>query len=178
MTSSRDEFSDLLDAGYVEVQRQLTPEQASLHVCFGCSATNPIGLKMRFFGKPGEPEVITRCAVGNNYCSFPNHAHGGIIALMLDEMMAYATYHVHHQFGVTKSLSVKYHKPVTANELHFLRARVVNTMDRPGKKGKSRMEVVIDVTLHEGASPDDTVCAEATGSYVIMEYTAIARGSK
>ena len=171
---AEDEFSDLIDAGYMEVLRQMTPEQAALHVCFGCSATNPIGLHMRFFGKPCEPEVITRCAVGDNYCSFPNHAHGGIIALMLDEMMAYATYHVYQQFGVTKSLSVKYHKPVTANDLHFLRARIVETRNRPNKG----MEVIIEVTLHEGTSPDDAICAEATGSYVIMEYEAIARGTR
>ena len=159
-----DEFSDLLDAGYIQVQRQYPPEEASFHMCFGCSPTNPIGLKMRFFGKPGDPEVITRYAIGDNYCGFPNYAHGGIIALLFDEVLAYASYHVLHQFGVTKTMSVQYYRPVTLNDVHFLHARVVETKDRPGK-GK---EVIIEASLHEGASPDDAKCAEATGSYVMI----------
>src|SRR5512137_1615248 len=103
------DLDGFLQQGYGEVSRVFPVP--SEHKCFGCSPTNPIGLKMRFFGKPGEPIVVTRYAVRENYCGFPLYAHGGIIALMFDEILAYASYHVHHEFGMTKSLNVQFHKP-------------------------------------------------------------------
>nr|MDO8087206.1 PaaI family thioesterase [Candidatus Sigynarchaeum springense] len=154
---------DLLQQGHVEVIRDF-PLPASEHVCFGCSPTNPVGMKMRFYGKPGEPEVVTRYIVGDNYCGFPAYAHGGIIALMFDEILAYASYHVHHQFGMTKSLSVQFHKPVNARKVHFIRARVLESKERANKG----LDVSIEASLHEGTDATARPSATATGVYVVL----------
>ncbi len=156
-------IDDLLQQGYAEVIRTF-PLPAAEHVCFGCSPTNPIGLKMRFYGKHGEPEVVTRYVVGDNYCGFPAYVHGGIIALIFDEILAYASYHVHQQFGMTKSLSVRFHKPVTVGEVHFIRARVLESKERASKG----YDVSIEASLHEGMDASAKPCASATGVYVVL----------
>jgi acyl-coenzyme A thioesterase PaaI-like protein len=155
-------FDDLLQKGYVEIRR-VFPVPAE-HVCFGCSPTNPIGLKMRFFGKPGEPQVVTRYVVRENYCGFSAYAHGGIIALLFDEILAYASYHVHEQFGMTKSLNVQFHKPVEIGKVHFLKARVLESKPR----ASGGLDVSIEASLHAGTGESDKPCATATGVYVML----------
>ncbi|MEX2684072.1 MAG: PaaI family thioesterase [Candidatus Sigynarchaeota archaeon] len=164
---------DLLRQGYAEVIRDF-PLPASEHVCFGCSPTNPIGMKMHFYGKPGEPEVVTRHVVGDNYCGFPAYAHGGIIALMFDEILAYASYHVHHQFGMTKSLSVQFHKPVATGKTHFIKARVLESKERPNKG----YDVSIEATLHPGTDATAKPCASATGVYVVLAEQRLLKNLK
>ncbi|MBN2153766.1 MAG: PaaI family thioesterase [Candidatus Lokiarchaeota archaeon] len=156
-------IDDLLQQGYSEMLRDF-PLPASEHVCIGCSPTNPISLKMRFYCKPGDPEVVTRHVVGDLYCGFPAYAHGGIIALMFDEILAYASYQVHQQFGMTKSLSVQFYKPVAAGKVHFLRARVVDSKERASKG----YDVSIEASLHEGTDASARPSAAATGVYVVL----------
>jgi acyl-coenzyme A thioesterase PaaI-like protein len=161
MDSTAD-LEDLVQQGYVEIRRAF-PVPAE-HVCFGCSPTNPIGLKMRFFGKPGEPVVVTRYVVRENYCGFPAYAHGGIIALLFDEILAYASYHVHQQFGMTKSLNVQFHKPVVVGKVHFIKARVLESKKRPS----GGLDVAIEASIHEGQGESARPCASATGTYVVL----------
>ncbi len=161
MDSTAD-LEDLVQQGYVEIRR-VFPVPAE-HVCFGCSPTNPIGLKMRFFGKPGEPEVVTRYVVRENYCGFKAYAHGGIIALLFDEILAYASYHVHEQFGMTKSLNVQFHKPVVIGKVHFLKACVLESKPR----ASGGLDVAIEASIYAGTGESGKPCASATGVYVVL----------
>jgi acyl-coenzyme A thioesterase PaaI-like protein len=161
MDSSVD-CEDLVRQGYVEIRRVFTVPAE--HVCFGCSPTNPIGLKMRFYGKPGEPEVVTRYIVRENYCGFSVYAHGGIIALLFDEILAYASFHVHEQFGMTKSLNVQYHKPVVIGKVHFIKARVLESKSRVS----GGLDVAIEASIYVGADESAKPCASATGVYVVV----------
>lgn len=163
---------DLLQQGHVEVSRAFPVP--SEHVCFGCSPTNPIGLRMRFFGKPGEPVVVTRYVVRKEYCGFSAYAHGGIIALMFDEILAYASYHVHHEFGMTKSLNVQFHKPVEIGKVHFLVARVLGSKPR----ASGGVDVSIEAFIHAGTRESDKPCASATGVYVILPVERIRSNFK
>ncbi len=156
------DIEDLVQQGYVEIRRVFPVP--SEHVCFGCSPTNPIGLKMRFYGKPGETEVVTRYVVRENYCGFSAYAHGGIIALLFDEILAYASYHVHGQFGMTKSLNVQFHKPVVIGKVHFIKARVLESKPRVS----GGLEVDIEASIHVGTDGSTKPCASATGVYVVV----------
>jgi len=171
------DFSDLLQQGYVEVRRVYPAGEEALHVCFGCSPTNPIGMKMRFFGKPGEPEVMTRYIVHKDYCGFPAFAHGGIIALMFDEVLAYASYHVHHKFGMTKTLNIQFLRPVAIDKEHFIRARVTDSKERPN----GMIDVSIEASIHEGSTASGRTCDTATSIYTVLtadKVSGILAGSR
>nr|MDO8117790.1 PaaI family thioesterase [Candidatus Sigynarchaeota archaeon] len=150
--------------GYEKVDRAYPEEDGFVHNCFGCSPTNPIGMKLEFFGKPGQNEIITVYKVGQDYSGFPAYAHGGIIALLFDEILAYASYHVHHQFGMTKSMTVEYKRPVLIDKYHFVRAEVVSTKQHP--KG---LEATVDASIHEGCVRSGALCAKASGTVVLLE---------
>lgn len=154
---------DLLAGGYVQVQRDYPEGDGLVHRCFGCSPANPIGMHLVFYGRTGEPEVITRYIVQKDYCGFPLYAHGGIVALLFDELLAYATYHVHGRFGVTKEMTVRYKRPVLVGAVHFLRA-VVRASNPRGEK----IDVHVDGWIHEGQDATGPACATATGTFVVL----------
>lgn len=52
--------------------------------CFGCSPTNPIGLRLTF---RRQGDVVTaRHEVPDHFHGAPGIAHGGIVATLLDEV--------------------------------------------------------------------------------------------
>ncbi len=148
--------------GYEKVGREY-PEDGFVHNCFGCSPTNPIGMKLEFYGKPGQKEIFTVYKIGPDYCGFPAYAHGGIIALIFDEILAYASYHVHHQFGMTKSMTVEYKRPVQVDKEYFVRAEVMSSKKHP--KG---LEATVDASIHEGHDRTGALCAKASGIVVLL----------
>ena len=56
--------------------------------CFACSRNNMKGLRLRFWYS--EKGCFTRYTIPDYMCGFTGLAHGGIIALLLDETAAYA----------------------------------------------------------------------------------------
>jgi uncharacterized protein (TIGR00369 family) len=80
--------------------------------CFGCSPTNPSGLKMCFFA--GENSVVSRLRVPLHLCGWKNIVHGGILATILDETMSWSTIHLLKRIVLTTSITVDYIKPVLA----------------------------------------------------------------
>ena len=74
--------------------------------CFGCSPTNPYGLKCKFFD---EGEYIT-CdwEPSENYQGFFHVLHGGIQATLIDEIASWAIFSYAKTAGVTTEMAVKY----------------------------------------------------------------------
>lgn len=97
--------------------------------CFGCSPTNPYGLKCKFFD---EGEYIT-CdwEPSENYQGFFHVLHGGIQATLIDEIASWAIFSYAKTAGVTTEMAVKYRKPVYTNRggIH-LRAKVTKAEKR------------------------------------------------
>jgi len=52
--------------------------------CFGCSPTNPSGLRMEFH-EEGE-NIVSRWSPGHDHQGFHDLLHGGIQATMMDEI--------------------------------------------------------------------------------------------
>ncbi len=77
--------------------------------CFGCSPTNPDGLRLRFFRR-GDA-VVSHYSIPARFHGAPTVAHGGIVATLLDEVSCAATYHLRGDYVVTGELSVRYEKP-------------------------------------------------------------------
>lgn len=93
-------------------------KQSNSKMCVICGMDNPVGLKAQFYNMEDE-SVMTVFKYKEEYQSFPQRVHGGIIAAMLDELGLRALWakKSEEEFGVTMSLNIKYRKPVPYNEV-------------------------------------------------------------
>ena len=91
--------------------------------CFGCGPLNPEGFRLVFV--PGPAGASVEFAVPERYQSWAGMAHGGIVALLLDEAVGWAAWHAGHP-GVTGRLEVRLRLPLKLGE----RARVIGRVDR------------------------------------------------
>ena len=82
--------------------------------CFGCSPDNPFGLKMQF-REEGE-YLFSEWDPAKNYEGWLNVVHGGIQATMMDEIASWVVFVKAGTAGVTRSMDIKYKKPVHVTE--------------------------------------------------------------
>jgi uncharacterized protein (TIGR00369 family) len=80
--------------------------------CFGCSPDNPAGLKMRFT-EDGE-DIVCQWLPGENFHGYHHVVHGGIQATLLDEAGSWVVQTKGRTAGLTSSMQLRYHKPVSA----------------------------------------------------------------
>lgn len=80
--------------------------------CFACGPDNPIGLKLKFTPIPNG--VKTEYTPGEQYQGFKDIIHGGIVATLLDEAIAWACRTCGID-AITGELTVRYKKPLIAN---------------------------------------------------------------
>jgi uncharacterized protein (TIGR00369 family) len=91
--------------------------------CFGCGPLNLEGLRLVF--EPGPEGSSVNFEVPDKYQSWAGMAHGGIVALLLDEAVGWAAWHAGHP-GVTGRLQVSYRRPLKLGEP----IRIVGKVDR------------------------------------------------
>lgn len=85
--------------------------------CFGCGGDNSGGMKLTFEQDNVNRRILGRFVLGDRYQGGGGFAHGGIIALLLDEAMGKVC-RFREVRAVTAELSVEYLKPVAvANEI-------------------------------------------------------------
>ena len=89
--------------------------------CFGCGPLNLEGLRLTFV--PGPDGSVAEFEVPDRFQSWAGMAHGGVVALMLDEAVGWAAWHAGHP-GVTGRLQVSYRRPLNLGE-------PVRIVDRP-----------------------------------------------
>src|SRR5207247_7677144 len=90
--------------------------------CFGCGPLNSGGFRLVFV--PGPDGSSVEFEVPERYQSWSGMAHGGIVALLLDEAVGWAAWHAGHP-GVTGRLQVSYRRPLKLGE----RVRIVGKVD-------------------------------------------------
>ena len=56
--------------------------------CFGCGDANPRGMRLEFDRDDERQRIVGRFRLGAEYQGATGFIHGGIIALVLDEVMA------------------------------------------------------------------------------------------
>jgi uncharacterized protein (TIGR00369 family) len=83
--------------------------------CFGCGGANDRGMQLTFEQDDAARRIRGRFRVGAAYQGGSGMAHGGIIALLLDEVMAKVSRFTQDR-AVTGELTVKYLKPVPVDE--------------------------------------------------------------
>jgi len=126
--------------------------------CFGCGQLNQEGLRLKF--EPGpEGSAAADYDVPERFQSWAGMAHGGIVALMLDEAVGWAGWHAGHP-GVTGRLQVSYRRPMKLGE----QVRIV------GKVEKVRRTLVYVSAYIENRN-DHTRVADATAT--LMEVKTV-----
>ena len=78
--------------------------------CFGCGHGNPAGvsLKMRTDGKAVYADWTPR----QEHAGFSHAVHGGVIATVIDEMMAWACGILGGKFAYSVDMNIRYHKVI------------------------------------------------------------------
>lgn len=83
--------------------------------CFGCGKDNPEGLRLKFVHDEAGKRFVAHFRLGRRFTGPPRHAHGGIIAAILDEAMSKPS-RLRNVLAPTVELTVRYLKPVPLGE--------------------------------------------------------------
>ena len=92
-----------------EVNKALVDDQ----YCFACGPLNPIGLHMEV--SFSDNKAFSRLSLKQEFQGWSDLVHGGVMAAVLDEIMAHAVIHYVGQ-AVTTSLQVTYRAPLHVGE--------------------------------------------------------------
>ena len=97
--------------------------------CFGCGPSNPIGLRLQF--TPDAASKSCRCEFTLEDCFVgpPGHAHGGIIATILDEAMGKCN-KLLDKVALTRRMDVEYLRPVPLGQPLFVVGQFLSIQGR------------------------------------------------
>jgi uncharacterized protein (TIGR00369 family) len=79
--------------------------------CFGCGPDNPDGMHLKFHLDEERRRFVSNFKLSSRYVGPPAHAHGGIIATILDEAMGKVN-KIRHVVALTKEMTIEYVRPV------------------------------------------------------------------
>jgi uncharacterized protein (TIGR00369 family) len=108
------------DTRYIQLQK---------NYCFACGNNNLDGMRLKFAYDKDSASFICRFRLGKRYTGPPGHAHGGIIATILDEAMGKVN-KLRHVVALTSQITVNYLKPVPLNQPLRVESREVRVRGR------------------------------------------------
>jgi len=129
------------------------------HNCFACGAQNPIGMQLHI--EFGEGTARAAWTVAEHYVGWSDKVHGGIIATLLDEVMAWAPSSF-DSWAVTAEMNIRYRSPAAPGETLVGEGRVV-----------ARRRRIYEVR-GEVRGADGRLVAEGSGRYLGASPTAKA----
>jgi len=129
--------------------------------CFGCSTTNPHGLHLRFWYS--ERGCFTKCTIPDYLCGIDGIIHGGILALLLDEVAQWTNIARLGQLGMTRNISIRYLKAVRTNTEITVESQIISRDER---------NAVQQSTIH---TADGTLVAESRSEWMLPSPSVIAR---
>ena len=108
------------DTRYVRMQK---------NYCFACGQNNREGMRLKFTYDEERRRFVCRFRLGKRYTGPPGHAHGGIIATILDEAMGKLN-RLRQVIALTSTITVDYLKPVPLNQKLRVESREVSVRGR------------------------------------------------
>lgn len=100
----------------------------ALHGCFGCGQHNRTGLRLRFY-VDDTGQILSTVRLAGRFEGPPGHAHGGIVATLLDEAMS-KTNRAQNIVAMTRHMEVDYLRPVPLRTTLQLTARHLSVEGR------------------------------------------------
>ncbi len=125
------------------------PEHGS---CYVCGSENPKGLGVRWYART-DNSIVTEIELTESEQGPPGHAHGGVLAALLDEVMGTAVWHSGHMV-LAANLNIDYRRPVPLGVPLVVTGSV---SDRDGRKLFARGEISL---------PDGTKAAVGKGLFI------------
>ncbi len=114
-------------------------------------------------GKTAMFLLVSRFIPQKEHCGFPLYTHGGILATLSDETMAYATFLVFGKYGVTKSFTIQYHRPVFIGKPIFIESKIISSTQTP--KG---LEIQAETIIYAGINNTGKICSTTQGQLIIL----------
>jgi acyl-coenzyme A thioesterase PaaI-like protein len=146
--------------------REIPLAHGMLHGCFGCGQDNDAGLRLAFFVK--DHRVLCHVHLAARFQGPPGHAHGGIIATLLDEAMSKANRH-RNVVAMTRHISVDYLRPVPLETDLILEGWSESDTTSPrGRKHRCSAEL---------RNASGAVLASAAGIFIQVTDAALRRRS-
>jgi acyl-coenzyme A thioesterase PaaI-like protein len=100
--------------------------------CFVCGTRNPIGLHLKFDLDRENHRAKTSFVFRTEHQGWDRVVHGGIIAAVLDDVMAYAIMTTNN-LAITTRLALTYRKEVKVGETVFLEGWIEKLTSRAAK---------------------------------------------
>jgi len=123
--------------------------------CFGCAPDNESGVKMEFF-EDGD-EIVSIWKPRPEFQGWIDTLHGGIQAVLLDEICAWVVLRKLQTTGVTSKMETRYRRAINTNDSHVvLRASI---------KEVKRNVVFIEARLY---NKESDLCTEALCTYFVF----------
>lgn len=122
------------------------------YYCFGCSPENPMGVKMEFY-EDGD-EFVSFWKPKPEYQGWLDTLHGGIQAVLLDEICAWVIVRKLQTTGVTSKMETRYRKSISTNDT-FLEIRA-------SIQEQKRNIILVKATIYNSAKE---ICTEAVCTY-------------
>jgi len=135
------------DTRYVRLQK---------NYCFGCGKNNAEGMRLKFSYDEERDCFVCRFRLGKRYTGPPGHAHGGIIATLLDEGMGKVN-KLRHVVALTSQITVNYVKPVPLNRPLRVESRELRVR---GRRHTNVAEIL---------NQDGEVLATAQGIFIAID---------
>jgi uncharacterized protein (TIGR00369 family) len=121
--------------------------------CVGCGPHSPIGLRMQF-ARNDDGSVVSRIVVPQAFQGWQGIVHGGIVALMLDEAMAYAAA-ANGALGMTAELNMRFRSEVRVGDELIVHGSVL-----------WQRRTILAVQARIVTASDDALLASAEGKFV------------
>ena len=102
--------------------------------CFGCGGANESGMKLTFELDQEARRTTGKFVLGRRYAGGAGFAHGGVIAVLLDEAMGKIS-KLTDERAVTAEMNIEYRKPVPVD------AEITVTGWQEDEKGRNRFRV-------------------------------------
>ncbi|HEY6306062.1 MAG TPA: PaaI family thioesterase [Candidatus Angelobacter sp.] len=130
--------------------------------CFACGKDNPHGMRLKFFIDEEARHAICNFKLARRYTGPPGHAHGGIIATVLDEAMGKIN-KLGRVVALTRAMNVEYLKPVPLGKPLTVIGRAQQV------EGREHTNVA-EITDAEGR-----VLARSTGKFIAVDVGMFAK---
>ncbi len=128
------------------------------HNCFGCGPDNESGLQLEFHLNEEHKRFVCDFELPHRFEGPPSHAHGGIIATILDEAMGKVS-KLRSIIAVTATMQVNYIRPVP------LSTPLVTEGWEVGVNGREHFRAA------EIRNPAGEVLATSTGTFIEIDPT-------
>ena len=129
--------------------------------CFACGKDNEQGMHLQFAIDEQSREAVCHFTLGRRYTGPPGHAHGGIIATILDEAMGKMN-KLSKVVALTREMHIEYVKPVPLD-------RPLTVISRSQK-----IEGRLHTNLAEIKDDQGRVLARSTGVFVAVDPARVA----